>query len=89
MALRHLTVRLTSARSVRYVRDLARALRPQADVPASPWISHTLGISPQAVREDRILDEALATGGDIRRLCDLFGLTVGGAERYARPAEPG
>ncbi len=53
-----------------------------------PWISHTLGMSPQAVREDRILDEALATGGDIRRLCDLFGLTVGGAERYARPAGP-
>jgi hypothetical protein len=55
---------------------------------SSPWISHTLGISPQAVREDRILDEALATGGDIRRLCDLFGLTVGGAERYALPAAP-
>ena len=29
-----LTVRLTSARSVRYVRDLARRLRPRADVPA-------------------------------------------------------
>jgi hypothetical protein len=29
-----LTVRLTSARSVRYVRDLVRALRPRADVPA-------------------------------------------------------
>lgn len=56
---------------------------------SSPWISNTLGISPQAVREDRILDEALATSGDIRRLCDLFGLTVGGAERYTRPAEAG
>jgi len=29
-----LTVRLTSARSVHYVRDLARRLRPRADVPA-------------------------------------------------------
>ena len=29
-----LTVRLTSARSVRYVRDLVRVLRPRADVPA-------------------------------------------------------
>ena len=29
-----LTVRLTSARSVRYVRDLVRRLRPRADVPA-------------------------------------------------------
>jgi hypothetical protein len=56
---------------------------------SGPWISHTLGISPQAVPEDRILDEALATDGDIRRLCDLFGLTVGGAERYTRPAETG
>jgi hypothetical protein len=28
------TVRLTSARSIRYVRDLVRALRPRADVPA-------------------------------------------------------
>ncbi len=29
-----LTVRLTSARSVRYVRDLVRTLSPRADVPA-------------------------------------------------------
>jgi hypothetical protein len=29
-----LTVRLTSARSVRYVRDLVRRLRPRAGVPA-------------------------------------------------------
>lgn len=29
-----LTVRLTSARSVHYVRDLVRRLRPRADVPA-------------------------------------------------------
>jgi hypothetical protein len=28
------------------------------------------------------LREALATGGDIRRLCDLFGHTAGGAKRY-------
>jgi hypothetical protein len=30
---------------------------------SSPWISHTLGTSPQAIREDHILDEALATAG--------------------------
>ena len=54
---------------------------------SGPWITRTLGVSAQAIREDRILDEARATGGDIRRLCDLFGLTVSGAERYARPAE--
>jgi hypothetical protein len=37
----------------------------------------------QAMREDRILREALATEADVRRLCDLFGITVGAAVRYA------
>lgn len=45
------------------------------------WINSTLGMPAQALREDRILDEANATK-DIRRLCDLFGLSVKGAERY-------
>lgn len=45
------------------------------------WINSTLGFSAQDLREDRILDEARATK-DIRRLCDLFGLSVKGAERY-------
>jgi hypothetical protein len=35
-----------------------------------------------AVREDRIVDEALATGGDLRRICDLFGVTIATAEHY-------
>lgn len=52
-----------------------------------PWVSTTLETSAQAIREDRILHEALASGGDIRRLCDLFGLTVGGAERYAHTTD--
>jgi hypothetical protein len=43
------------------------------------WINQALGLSPQAIHEDRILHEAIATGGDIRRLCDLFGL------RFCRP----
>jgi hypothetical protein len=46
------------------------------------WISLRLGGFAQAMREDRILDELLDSGGDIRRLCDLFGLSVAGAERY-------
>jgi hypothetical protein len=46
------------------------------------WVNDTLGVSPQAVREDRILHEAIDSGGDVRRLCDLFGLSVHGAERY-------
>jgi hypothetical protein len=36
----------------------------------------------QRIRQARILDEARATGGDIRALCDLFGLSVAGAHRY-------
>lgn len=36
-----------------------------------------------ALREDRILDEVLATGGDIRRICELFDLSVETALRYA------
>jgi hypothetical protein len=46
------------------------------------WINQTIGIPVQAIREDRILHEAHATGGDIRHLCDLFGLSVPGAQRY-------
>ena len=51
------------------------------------WINSTLGMSAQALREDRILDEAHATR-DIRRLCDLFGLSVKGAERYLSALDP-
>jgi hypothetical protein len=41
----------------------------------------------QAIREDRILHEAHASGGDIRRICDLFGLSVSAAERHAATLE--
>ena len=47
------------------------------------WIRQQLGMSGQHIRLDRIFDEAHATGGDIRALCDLFGLSVAGAYRYA------
>ncbi len=46
-----------------------------------PWKG--TGLRPQALREDRILQEIHATGGDVRRICDLFGLTVDTAMRYA------
>jgi hypothetical protein len=52
------------------------------------WLAHRLGLSTQALREDRILYEVHATSGDIRRLCDLFGLSVGGAERYLTILDP-
>jgi hypothetical protein len=50
-----------------------------------PWKGITL--RPQALREDRILHEIHATGGDIRRICDLFGLSVEGATRYLKTVE--
>jgi site-specific recombinase XerC len=46
-----------------------------------PWKNTDL--RPQARREDRILQEIHASGGDARRICDLFGLTVQAALRYA------
>jgi hypothetical protein len=50
-----------------------------------PWKGITL--RPQALREDRILHEIHATGGDARRICDLFGLSVEGATRYLKTVE--
>ncbi|MGW3730231.1 hypothetical protein [Streptomyces sp. NPDC000851] len=46
------------------------------------WINDVLGMSARRLREDRLLHEAEATGGDPRRICDLFGLSVGAALRY-------
>ncbi|MET8779082.1 hypothetical protein ABZV58_29110 [Nocardia sp. NPDC004654] len=46
------------------------------------WVNTRLGFRAQDLREDRLLDEAHATSGDVRRLCDLFGITVGAAQRY-------
>ncbi|PWN04350.1 hypothetical protein DJ010_01520 [Nocardioides silvaticus] len=45
-----------------------------------PWKDSR--IRPRALREDRILHEIHATGGDVRRIYDLFGLSVEGATRY-------
>jgi hypothetical protein len=46
-----------------------------------PW--KQVNLAPQTLREDRILDEIRSTGGDIRRVCELFGLSVDAAMRYA------
>ena len=50
---------------------------------ASAWIAKQLGMSAQHIRLDRILDEAQATSGDVRALCDLFGMSIANAARYA------
>lgn len=48
------------------------------------WVKLTLDIygGVRTIRHDRILNEAIATGGDTRRLCDLFGLSIVQASRY-------
>jgi hypothetical protein len=46
------------------------------------WVRHQLRLPGQLIRRDRIFDEAVTTGGDIRALCDLFGLSVAGAYQY-------
>ncbi|WP_460401689.1 hypothetical protein [Actinophytocola sediminis] len=46
------------------------------------WLTLGPGLSPTAVREDRILDEAHATHGDVRQLADLFGLSIKAGTRY-------
>ncbi|MEU1690010.1 hypothetical protein ABZ590_00035 [Streptomyces hirsutus] len=46
------------------------------------WINDALGMPARRFREDRLLHEVEATGGDPRRICDLFGLAVGAALRY-------
>lgn len=47
-----------------------------------PW--KKAGISAQSLRADRILYEVEQTGGDVRRVCDLFGITIATALHYAR-----
>ena len=49
----------------------------------SAWIGQQLAISAEHIRLDRIFEEVEATGGDIRALCDLFGMSIAGAYRYA------
>ncbi|MBP2371982.1 hypothetical protein [Pseudonocardia parietis] len=53
-----------------------------------PW--HKLTVDSRSLREDRILHEVFATGGDVRRVCELFGLSVSAAMRYiGEHVEPG
>lgn len=47
------------------------------------WVNTSMGMTVQEIREDRILHELHANGGDIRRLCDMFGLSIPGAARYS------
>lgn len=62
---------------------ISRRTALRTDPVGVAWITRALGMTTQAIREDRILSELLATDGDIRRVCDLFGLSISGAARYA------
>lgn len=46
------------------------------------WLTLDLPGNTRLIRQDRILHEAIASGGDTRRLCDLFGLSIQAASRY-------
>lgn len=52
---------------------------------AFPWRSSR--IKPRALRDDRLLAEVRATGGDARRLTDLFGLHIASTSRYVDTVE--
>lgn len=49
----------------------------------SDWIGHQLAMSAEHIPLDRIYQEVEATGGDIRALCDLFGMSIANAARWA------
>lgn len=46
------------------------------------WVNDHLGVAARDLRQDRIVDEAISTRGDIRRICDFFGVCTGTAEHY-------
>ena len=46
------------------------------------------GLTPRQLREDRILSEAHANGGDVRAIYDLFGLSISVSSRYTYTLEP-
>jgi site-specific recombinase XerC len=47
------------------------------------WVNDRLGMPAFHIRQHRIVDEVLATAGDLRRICDFFGVTMATAEHYA------
>lgn len=63
-----------------------RKTAPRLTPPGPAWPWTRTALRPQALREDRILHELHVTG-DLRRICDLFGLSVQGATRYLTTIE--
>ncbi|MCF4121160.1 hypothetical protein L1785_09210 [Antribacter sp. KLBMP9083] len=61
--------------------------RRTARLPSESFPWHKTNLDLRALREDRILAEAHASGGAVRRLCDLFGISIDTALRYATTIE--
>ncbi|MFD8309400.1 hypothetical protein ACFV29_44915 [Streptomyces sp. NPDC059690] len=54
------------------------------------WINLRLGphLTTRSLRDDRLLDEALATDGDVKRLAALFAISPRTAQRYTQHLTP-
>jgi hypothetical protein len=55
---------------------------PAAGPVSYSWVNGRLGLPASAIRQDRIVDEVIAAAGDLRRICDLFGVTIATAQHY-------
>ncbi|WP_337007321.1 MULTISPECIES: hypothetical protein [unclassified Microbacterium] len=60
---------------------------PRLTPPSSGFPWRKAGLGAHAIRVDRILYEVEQTGGDVRRICDLFGIGIETALHYARSVE--
>jgi hypothetical protein len=61
---------------------LNRRTAPRLTAVSRPFPWRQVQFSARGVREDRILEEVRATGGDLRRINELFGLSVQAGMRY-------
>jgi hypothetical protein len=59
------------------------------DAASHRWIKLALGkgLTATQIREDRILNEAHATGGGMRALVGLFGLSTNASNRYIKTVD--
>jgi hypothetical protein len=60
----------------------------RTDPVGSRWLGLKLGMPASTIRDDRILDEVFATDGDLRRISDLFGISIEAASRYTAGIAP-
>ncbi|MGZ3103562.1 hypothetical protein [Streptomyces sp. H72] len=61
---------------------------PYTTPASTAWLHRQQPLSSDLLRADRILDEVLAAGGDARMICELFGLGIEAAARYAAADDP-